>query len=228
MEYKLFNNDFRNVLNEIPDGSIDLILTDPPYNASNSNIACFDRHYSTVNEEWDKNFTVDFIPLVWPKLKPNGSFLSFCSHHLLGDYLKSGYKVQQIIHWIKTNPFPAIAKVYTPNVEYIVWFVKGSPYCFNKKYSNHNIIKTGLCQGLEREDHPTQKPIKLMDKLLLVHSNENDTIFDLFMGTGTTGVSCMKHNRNFIGIEKEQKYFEIAERRISNEKNQLKINFDFE
>lgn len=71
--------------------------------------------------------------------------------------------------------------------------------------------------------HPTQKPVALMEYLIKTYTNEGELVLDFTIGSGTTGVACAKLNRNFIGIEKEQKYFEIANRRIENEKNQLKM-----
>lgn len=71
--------------------------------------------------------------------------------------------------------------------------------------------------------HPTQKPLALFKKLLLEYSNENDIILDPFLGSGTTAVACIKTNRNFIGIEKEKKYVDIAQKRVDEELSQLKL-----
>jgi len=214
---KIICGDCLEVMKGIPDKAVDLVLTDPPYNASNSNISCIDKHYATVDEEWDKGFEITFLHECLRVLREGGTALIFCSYHLLGDYLKSGYKVQQIIHWTKTNPFPAIAKVYTPNVEYIIWFIKSNPYYFNKKESGQNIITTNVCQGKERTSHPTQKPQDLINKLLLVHSEPENVVLDPFLGSGTTSTACKSLGRRFIGIEQEPKYCEIAQRRLSQE-----------
>ena len=87
---------------------------------------------------------------------------------------------------------------------------------FNRQiltYSMHNV-------GLE---HKTQKPIDLLEFLVKTYTNENDTVLDNTMGSGTTGVACMKNGRRFIGIEKEQEYFDISEKRIGAEANQIKL-----
>ena len=222
---KIICGDCLEVLKEIPDKSIDLVLTDPPYNASNSNISCNDKHYKTLNEDWDKGFVAkDFLDLCYDKLKHNGSMIVFCSYHTLVQYLTyDKLKIQQIIHWVKTNPFPAIAKVYTPNVEYAVWFVKGSPYTFNKKFAEQNIIYTNICQGEERTKHPTQKPLDLWAKLLQVHSNEGDVVLDPFSGSGTTAIACHRMNRHFICIEQDGAYFKDSEFRLREEAQQLKF-----
>jgi site-specific DNA-methyltransferase (adenine-specific) len=200
-------------MREIPDKSIDLVLTDPPYNASNSNIS-FD-NYRTINEDWDKNWEAKpFLDEAFRIIKKGGSILSFCSYHTLGQYLNYGKKVQQIIHWEHTTALPAIAKIYTPVIEYIVWFSTPN-YCFNKQLSGRNVLKAKKpYQCGEDFKHPSPKPTELIGRLLHVHSNENDLILDPFLGSGTTAVACQALKRNFIGIEISPEYCEIARQRL--------------
>lgn len=128
---KIYNGDCLEVMKDIDDKSVDLILTDPPYNASNSNLGL--KGYKTINEEWDKHFNpYSFLDIAFKKIKKGGSILVFCSYHLLGKYLEYGKKVQQIIHWEYITAFPALAKIYTPVIEYVVWF-STPKYTFNKK-----------------------------------------------------------------------------------------------
>ena len=84
--------------------------------------------------------------------------------------------------------------------------------------------RAGDCNTLNRK-HPTQKPIELINELLLTYSNENDYVLDNTMGSGTTGVACINTNRNFIGMELDDKYFEIAKERIENHTQQQNINY---
>lgn len=203
-------------MKKIPDKSIDLVLTDPPYNASNSHIG-FKDGYKTIDEEWDKNFNpYPFLDIAFQKIRDGGGILAFCSYHLLGKYLEYGKKVQQVIHWEHITAMPAIAKVYTPVIEYIVWY--STPcYTFNKGIIPTNCIRNKkgyLVDG--KIEHPSLKPTDLIKKLLYVHSNEGDTILDPFMGSGTTGVACKELGRNFIGIEISSDYFAIAKKRIDN------------
>lgn len=217
---KIILADCMDILRQLPDESVDLVLTDPPYNASNAAIACADKHYKTVNEDWDKGFiAIPFLEECKRVLKKNGSLITFCSFHTLEQYLNyNGMKIQQIIHWLKSNPFPAIAKVYTPNVEYGVWYVKGSPYVFNKKLAGQNVITTAICAGKEREAHPTQKPLELWCKLLNVHSNPGDIVLDPFSGSGTTAVACHNLGRHFICVEKFPKYHTDSVKRLEQAK----------
>ena len=212
---KLILGDCLEEMKKIPDKSIDLVLTDPPYNASNSHIG-FDNGYKTINEEWDKGFDpYPFLDVAFEKIRDGGGILTFCSYHLLGKYLTYWRKVQQVIHWEHITAMPAVAKVYTPVIEYIVWYSTPG-YTFNRGIVPTNCIRNKkgyLVDG--KINHPALKPSDLMKKLLMVHSKETDTILDPFMGSGTTGVACKELGRNFIGIEISPKYFAIAERRIN-------------
>ena len=214
--------DCLDILKQLPDKCIDLVLTDPPYNASNSKLGFSEKSYHTINEEWDKGFSaIQFLEDVFPKIKDNGSMIVFCSYHTLNQYLSwDKMKIQQIIHWRKSNPFPAIAKVYTPSVEYAVWFVGNKPYTFEKKMAKTDIITTSICAGEERIKHPTQKPLELWNKLLNVHSKENDLVLDCFSGSGTTAIACHRLKRRFICIEKDPEYWKASCKRLEDEQRQ--------
>jgi len=80
-----------------------------------------------------------------------------------------------------------------------------------------NIMRYPICSGNERTEHPTQKPLKLIERLIEIHSRENDVVLDPFLGSGTTVVACIRLNRQYIGIEKNEKYFKIAEERVKRE-----------
>jgi len=224
----LYCADCLEILPLIPDKSIDLILTDPPYNASNSSLSFTDKHYKTINENWDKNFNPVFYDYCVNLLKKGGQMLVFCSYHLLGNYLqKSKLKLQQILHWVKKNPVPGFTKVYAYSVEYILWWIKtGKPYTFNKKYrfSYKDVFETILNRS-KFSEHPTEKPLNLITALINTHSNENEIVLDPFIGSGTIAVACEKLNRRWIGIEINLEYCEIAKKRILKETRQLKLNF---
>lgn len=212
MKNKVHCGDCLEVMKDIPDKSIDLVLTDPPYNASNGSLK------ETINEEWDKTFNpIPFLDEAFRLIKDGGSVLVFCSYHLLGVYLQYDAKVQQIIHWQHISSLPAIAKVYTPTIEYIVWYTTPN-YTFNKKFAGKNVIRSLKPYQLkEKYGHPSPKPEQLAGKLLNVHSKEGDLILDPFAGSGTTGRACKDLGREFILIEKEPKYVEICKKRLQQE-----------
>ncbi len=212
----LYCGDCLEILPLIKD-KVDLVLTDPPYNASKSKIKIKKKNYKSINQEWDKNFNPEFLY----KTKHKQSLI-FCSHHTIFKYPDT---VKQILHWVKRNPFPAISKVYTFSVEYILWYVNESPYIYNKTNNRLDRFYTNIVSGNNRTEHPTQKPIKLIKSLLEIHSNKNNLILDPFLGSGTTAVACEKLGRRWIGIEISEKYCEIAKQRIKAEANQFKMEF---
>lgn len=187
-------------------------------------------------------FTNDWIKECYRALKDNGSIYISCSYHNLGEVLislkKNKYKINNIITWQKSNPMPNMTKrVFTHSSEFIVWGVKGKNWKFNYKILkeiNPEKQKNGdlkqmrdvwvmpLVQGSERikdssgrAAHPTQKPEEMLRRIIIASSDEGDVVLDPFFGTGTTGVVAKKLGRNWIGIEKDNKYVKIAERRIS-------------
>lgn len=217
---KIHNVDCLPFMRSLPDKCVDLVLSDPPYNASNSNIGFNEKGYNTINEKWDKGFAPKDYAIEINRIAKQR--IVFCSYHLLADWINASGLPRQIIHWMKTNPFPAIAKVYTPNIEYMLWWAD-SPYTFNKQESGQNILISNICCGNEREAHPSQKPIEIIYKLLNVHSGEGQIVFDPFMGSGTTAVACERLGRKWFGCELEPKYVEIANKRIEAERAQLKL-----
>jgi len=224
--------DYRDFISSIPDDSIDLLLTDPPYNASNSGLSTEGGH-KLINQGWDKGFNpTEFIVGILPKLKDNGQMLVFCSYHLLGKYLNLVKPLQkgefwrsditpflewkQILHWYKTNSMPSLTgKLYGFAVEYILWYCKSKEYTFDKsqRASYLNIFESQV-GTYKVTEHPCEKPIGLIKQLLRTHSLPNDTVCDLFMGSGTTAVACKESDRNFIGCEIDPKWVEIAHKRL--------------
>jgi len=198
--------------------------------------------YYKVNEEWDKfgtfgdymEFTKAWIDEADRILTPNGTIFVCCSFHNIGEVVmalkEKGYKFLNLITWEKTNPMPSIAKrTLTYSTEFIVWFSKGKGWTFNyddmKKYNEGKQLKDvwrfSLCQGQERikgengrAAHPTQKPLELFKRLVEMASNQGDIVLDPFMGAGTTAVASKELNRNWIGIEREEKYLEVANKRL--------------
>ena len=236
------------VMKLIPDGSIDAIITDPPYGTT----AC----------KWDS--VIDF-GLMWEQLnriiKPNGAIVLFGSEPFSSALRMSNiknYKYDWI--WEKpngSNPFIS-KKQPLNNIENInVFYQNNCLYnpqmidskTYKRKASNKIIETIGSAHDVDYESnkrypmrilkynkpcqigsnseraknkfHPTQKPILLMEYLIKTYTNENETVLDFTMGSGSTGVAAKNLNRNFIGIEQDDKYFNIATERI--EDNKLKL-----
>ncbi len=129
---------------------------------------------------------------------------------------KFKFKQPRIGAWIKTNPVPINSKInYLSNAtEYFFTFVKGSKPTFNSEYDS-GFYHYPICHGKERYQHPTQKPLSLISEIINKHSNMGDMVFDCFAGTGTTGHACIKNQRDFILIEKDEKYYNIILERLN-------------
>ncbi len=221
--------DSRNLLKDIPSASVDLILTDPPYNL---------RKYSTGNinlpwrsalnndlAEWDG---IDFHPEEWAVefqriLKKHGNLFVFTSYNLIGrwhDILDPLFDATQIFIWHKTNPAPKIYKTGFLNSCEMIFccWNKGHVWNFTTQKEMHNFIESPICMGAERlkkPKHPTQKPVKVLSHLIRIASNEGDLVLDPFMGVGSTGVAALAQQRKFIGFEIDRHYFDAAVKRLA-------------
>ena len=203
------------------------IITDPPYNIKQSN--------------WDNNFPIkECIELLPQLIVDNGNVIIFqgWSNVCFTKALLDNYFTMQ--DWIIYDRIKGRGgkKHLVSTREDILWYSNGDDYTFNKIPSTIKKKTGGLglkngCEyralsnvwtdispivpwSKERVEHPTQKPIQLMERLIKVFTNENDAILDFTMGSGSTGVACKNLNRNFVGIELDEKYFEIAKERINN------------
>jgi len=231
---KIILGDCIEVMRNIPDETIDLVLTDPPYNISQKNKIY--RVYRSGKRadisfdfgEWDYSFEIEpFLIETKRVLKQFGQWLIFSSEYLYGKYREwfqqNGHFKQTII-WEITNPLPQFRKCsYRQSTNLILWAYKKkhskkySHFNFLKQEEMKNIMRYPICSGNERTEHPTQKPLKLIERLIEIHSRENDVVLDPFLGSGTTVVACIRLNRQYIGIEKNEKYFKIAEERVKRE-----------
>lgn len=218
----------RELIKQLPDGSVDLIFTDPPYNLSpysTGNIKMsWRKQFNNDLAEWDKE---NFVPQEWTDefrriLKPTGNIFAFCSYNLLGKWheaFDSLYDTFQFVVWHKTNPPPKLYRAgFLNSCELIVcMWNKGHTWNFGKQSEMHNFIESPICMGGERIKnpfHPTQKPLKVLNRIVEIASREGDTVLDPFMGVGSTGVSAVQSGRNFIGFELNPDYFAVSKERI--------------
>ncbi|MFP4322793.1 MAG: DNA-methyltransferase [Anaerolineales bacterium] len=224
----LFKQDSRDHIKTLDDHSIDLILTDPPYNLSPYSTGNIELTWrSDMNNDlaaWDG---VEFRPAEWVSefkrvLKPTGNIFAFTSYNLLGKWhaaFDPEFDTFQFMVWHKTNPAPKIYKAgFLNSCELIVClWNKGHTWNFLSQKEMHNFIETPICMGNERvkdPKHPTQKPLSVLKHLITIASNPGDTLYDPFMGVGSAGVAALELERNFIGVELDASYFQAAEKRI--------------
>ena len=224
--------DCREVMSEWPEGCVDLILADPPYNISSDTVIIRRGGKFGVAQpinldfgDWDHGVIKpeDWVPLAVQKLKPCGVFVSLYDKRYIShvcDLLEElGLTIRHVAGWHKQNPAPQARKVKWQNA--LELFViatknKGTGHHYNyKEGQHHDVITTPICQGNERLDHPTQKPEALIEPIVKWWSFEGDLVVDPFLGVGTTAVVCKRLNRRWIGIELSEKNCEMARKRLA-------------
>lgn len=223
--YHLMFGDCLERMKEIPDGSVDLVLTDPPYNIARKN------NFHTMGRtgidfgDWDKGFDlfsyIDELPRICSKDANVVIFNDWKNVGEIARYAESkGFVIKDMLRWEKSNPMPRNRdRRFVVDYEVAVWLTmpKGK-WVFNRQSETYDrpCFKGSLTPSSEKTEHTTQKPVWLMEKILKTLSNEGDVVLDMFIGSGTTGVACFNTNRNFIGIEMDEKYFDIAKERIGS------------
>ncbi len=229
---KLYNQDCLETLKTIPDNSIDLVVTDCPYlivqgGCTNLNLGFrgFTDNYNNIKKgkifkHNDIKFS-EWLPELYRVVKPQTHIYIYISarniKELQQEAEKVGFTFQQIIIWKKNNTTPN--RYYLNSYEMILMLRKGKAKSI-KNMGTKNILEINNILG-GKKTHPTEKPVELNKILIENSSNEGQVVLDPFMGTGSTGVAARELKRDFIGIEIDEKYFNIAKERLSTE--QLKI-----
>jgi len=210
---KIICGDSLEVIRYIPDNSIDMILTDPPYGV-------LPQGKEQDRFTWDnidiRKFTGSWFDLFWDKLKLDAFFYIFWSQK----YLSLGFEIfnpGRLLIWNYENLILNVDGDFAYDYEPIFVVKKGTPKL--KVKGKHNcILRFTKPQSNFKEDrliHPAQKPLELIKKLIYISSDRNDIILDPFCGSGTTAVACKELGRRYIGIDSSPKYCKLAERRLS-------------
>ena len=236
----LYLADSLKLLKNFPAESVDVIFADPPYFLSNGGRTCKGGKAAPVDKgDWDKAATPDakhafnrrWLKLCRKILKPNGTiWVSGTLHNIysVGMALEqAGFKIMNNITWQKTNPPPNLScRYFTHSTETLLWAKKDAKA---KHYFNYALMKE-LNGGKQMKDvwtgaltpqreklfgkHPTQKPLYLLEKILLASTRAGDLILDPFCGSGTTGVACKLLGRKFIGIDNNAEFIALAKERL--------------
>ena len=209
---------------------VDLIIADPPYVISReSNFHTMkDRKNARTGTSfgsWDEEFdNTDWIHASFKLLKDGGSLIVFNDFKKVSDVISiattAGFEFKDVIVWEKTNPMPRNReRRYIPSLELMIWFVKKkhAKWVFNRQddpYQSPVIRCASESGGAFKRFHPTQKPIKLIEKLIKIHSNEGDLVLDPFMGSGTTAIASINTKRNYTGFELDSHYYNVLSDRI--------------
>lgn len=242
---RVFCEDALAGLARIPDGSVDLILTDPPYNLGKDYGNASDQQSAEAYLAW----TEQWVDKALPKLKPNGSLYIFLTWRFAPEIfvmLKQRMTMMNEIIWDRRVPsMGGSVRSFTSVHDTIGFFVNRKDYYFDldavripydaetKKARSRSIFVGAKWLELgynpkdlwsvsrlhrehpEREDHPTQKPLEIIERMVKASCPPNGVVLDLFMGSGTTAVAAKRCGRNFVGFELNPAYCELIERRLA-------------
>jgi len=239
---KIYNMDCLEGMKQLPDESIDLVVTDPPYKivqggCSNKAVtinACggiLNKHDGD-NIELVKKGKIfnhneiqfnEWLPEIYRVLKDNSHCYIMINGRNLAELQmeaeKVGFRFHNIIAWDKGNATPN--KWYMQRLEFILFLRKGKAKNINNMGTTTLLQVPNLKKGTKQ--HPTEKPIDLMKILIENSSSENEIVLDPFIGVGSTALACKESNRQYIGFELDTNYYNIATKRISEHHEQLKI-----
>src|SRR5271166_5936706 len=240
---RLYQGDSLQLLALLPESSVDLIFADPPYFLSNGGITCHAGRMVSVNKgDWDKSrgpdanheFNRSWLAACQRVLKPNGSiWVSGTAHviHSVGFAMQQlGFKLLNDISWVKPNPPPNLScRYFTHSTETIIWAArdKKSRHTFNYKLMKETNrgkqmksvweIKPPETWEKRFGKHPTQKPVALLERILLAASNEGDLVLDPFSGSGTTAIAALRTRRTAVGLELSYEFLSLTTQRLSSE-----------
>lgn len=211
----IYNNDSLQGIKQIPDKSIDVIITDPPYGVG----------FKKSGEPYLAGDNVNLLPVILPEfyrvLKDDGAIFIFSSTPKLQEFLLSVqmyFKMHNIIIWDKVNPiYPKSNAHFRLQYEPIIYASKGLHYLKSSKCSD--IIQAKIPRGKIRI-HPTQKPIEVINHIIDSLGEDKNIILDPFMGSGTTAVSCIEKGKNYIGFEINEEWFLKSKKRVEEKRKE--------
>lgn len=231
--FQLMFGDCLERMKQIPDNSIDCIVTDPPYKITSKGSAGTMGGF-IINDKSKKGDIFshnnincsDYIPILYNKLKDKSLCYIMCNNINLQKFINTGtecgFNFVKCLIWNKGNKI--CGRYYMGCFEYIILFRKGGDrpinFCGTPDILNIPIKKLKDKNG--KNLHDTEKPVKLMSILIENSTNIGDSVLEPFMGIGSTGVACVNTNRKFIGIELDEKYFDISCKRITDAINEKK------
>ena len=256
----LYLGDAIDVMNRLPEASVDMVFADPPYGLSNGGFSVYSGRQVSVNKGvWDKSrgtqadfdFHSSWLEAAHRLLKPDGTLWVSGTYHSIyacGYAMQLlGYRILNDIAWYKPNAAPNLGRrMFTASHESLIWASKSkkAKHTFNyqalregdfpgDRFKNPGRQMRSAWETIEHREtlwpittakkgerefgkHPTQKPLALMERIVVASTNPGDTILDPFCGSGTTGVACLLNERRFIGVDSERAYLrDLAKKRLA-------------
>lgn len=245
--FYLFKYDCLEFLPLLQNNSIDMIFADPPYFLSNGGITCYAGKVASVNKgKWDVSkgikethaFNLKWLKACQDVLTENGTIWVSGTPHII---FSIGFAMQELefkilndIAWDKVNPPPNITcRYFTHATESVIWAAKNKK---SKHHFNYELMKR-LNKGKQMKSiwpimppgpqekifgkHPTQKPMALLERIILASTRKDAVVLDPFNGSGTTGLAAYKYGRKYIGIELEKDYLDLTIKRFNYQKKYL-------
>ena len=222
----LYQGDCLDLMKKIPDKSVDMVLTDPPYLCDYSRHDSKSRFSKKIandeNNSANEGMIESYLQECFRIMKDNTAVYCFCNYKKIDFFKqqieKAGFNLKNIIIWDKQrNGMGDLSTTFGYSYEFIVFASKGQPKIRGKRISD--VWQFARVKPKE-QTHQNQKPIDLLKQAIEKSSDEGAVVFDGFMGSGSTGVACVNTNRNFIGIELDEHYFEVAKNRIEQAQKQ--------
>lgn len=221
---KLIHGDANEEVCYLNDKSVDLVVIDPPYLKKGNGYYCGGGAFGSAKRGYHSELD-------------NHNLLNGCDDALLGELMRVMKKVNiyiwcnkeqlrqymnffkdynmELLTWHKTNPVPTCNNKYLSDTEYLLYFRENGVKIYGTYETKRKWYVTPTNKAdKDKYGHPTIKPVNILQNLIVNSSKENDVVLDCFMGSGSTGVACIQSNRNFIGIEIDKNYFDIAKERI--------------
>lgn len=231
---KIHLGDSYELIKYIPDKSIDLVIIDPPYEMKKRGASFHGKkdYFDEINEkDLDKGINVEILNEIVRVMKKVNLYIFVSKDQFKMMFNYFGEYKMDILVWHKSNPIPTINDKYLSDLEYIL-FIREKGVIMNNTYeTSSKLFQTSVNKDDKNEfSHPTIKPLEIIKKLIINSSIENDLVLDCFSGSGTTCVACKELNRQFIGIEIDEKYHNISVDRLNgiNVKGQTSIFTDFD
>ena len=238
--FRLFKGDSLELLEAMEPEQFDMIFADPPYFLSTGGVTCKSGRMVSVNKgRWDQSqgvqanheFNLRWLEACQRLLKPDGTIWVSGTHHViysLGFAMQVlGFKILNDIAWFKVNPPPNLScRYFTHGTETVIWAARNdqSRYTFNyqtmkemnggKQMKNLWNIMSPRKAEKSFGKHPTQKPLKLLNRIILAASNEGDLILDPFCGSSTTGIAAVEAGRRYVGLDQSDEYLDLSVRRL--------------
>lgn len=216
---EIYNMDCMEGLKLLDDNSIDLVVIDPPYllnlNETKNTTSC--NRYANDLLKLKDGFDLKVLDILIQKMKKINIYI-YCSKRQVRDilnYFSDKNCNHEILTWHKQNPSPLTNNNYLPDTEYILFFREKGVKLYGNYHTKRKYYISGTNQvDKKKYNHPTIKPLQLIEYHIENSSREGDVVLDCFCGSGTTLVGAINKNRKYIGFEIDKTYYEIAKRRV--------------